>query len=255
MIRILNPLGDDKAYMRTTLIPDILKVAAMNLNRKCRNLRLYEVAKTYHPKALPLTELPGEPQKLVFAITDADFFKMKAVVEKLLQTLRIKKTDYVAGGEVYFHPGRAARIMSAGKQVGEMGQIHPDVQKNFGIDCEIYVAQLDLDALLSCASAQTRFVPLPKYPALERDLALIVDAAVENRTVRRCIMKHGGKYIESVELFDVYAGEQLGEGKKSLAYSLRFRASTTTLRDEDIVRDISNIIEGVKLELGAILRS
>ena len=257
-VKIRNPLGDDTAYMRTTLIADALKVMATNLKHKNKNVKIFEIDKVYLPKELPLTELPEERKKMVLAMSgdDVDFYRLKEIVENIFEICRVEGgIDVVAGGEPYFHPGRKALMMLGDKLVGQLGEIHPDVQENFGIPEKVYVAQMDMESLFEASGTKIRFAPLPKYPAIERDIAITVDKDAEAGTIRKAILKNGGKYIENVELFDVYEGEQLGKGKKSLAYALTFRSATGTLTDENIVKDMKRILADLKTDFGAALRS
>ena len=257
-VKIRNPLGDDTAYMRTTLIADALKVMATNLKHKNKNVKIFEIDKVYLPKELPLTGLPEERKKMVLAMSgdDADFYRLKEIVENIFEICRVEGgIDVVAGGEPYFHPGRKALMMLGDKLVGQLGEIHPDVQENFGIPEKVYVAQMDMESLFEASGTKIRFAPLPKYPAIERDIAITVDKDAEAGTIRKAILKNGGKYIENVELFDVYEGEQLGKGKKSLAYALTFRSATGTLTDENIAKDMKRILANLETDFGAALRS
>lgn len=257
-VKIRNPLGDDTAYMRTTLIADALKVMATNLKHKNKNVKIFEIDKVYLPKELPLTELPEERKKMVLAMSgdDADFYRLKEIVENIFEICRVEGgIDVVAGGEPYFHPGRKALMMLGDKLVGQLGEIHPDVQENFGIPEKVYVAQMDMESLFEASGTKIRFAPLPKYPAIERDIAITVDKDAEAGTIRKAILKNGGKYIENVELFDVYEGEQLERGKKSLAYALTFRSATGTLTDENIAKDMKRILANLETDFGAALRS
>ncbi|MBE5760033.1 MAG: phenylalanine--tRNA ligase subunit beta [Clostridiales bacterium] len=254
-IRILNPLGDDYAYVATTLIPSMLTTVATNLNRKSGALHLFEMSRVFLPKALPLTELPDEKQTLIIAVTGGDFFELKGIVEKVLASVRAVGEDVAAGGECYFHPGRKAQLFLKGEAAGEFGQIHPDVAENFGIHEPVYIAQINLDVLYGHRKQKLSFTQIPKYPAAERDLAFIVPKDTEARSLVRIIKKNGGKYLENVELFDIFEGAQLGEGLKSMAYSLRFRSMEGTLSDEQVGPAIDKIIAAAEAELGAKLRS
>ena len=255
MIKIRNPLGDDTGYMRTTLMPDMCKILATNIKRKNKAIRMFELNKAYLPKSLPLTELPEERMMLCLGgFGDMDFFTMKGTVEALLASRRM--TEYVefrAGGGKYFHPGRKAEIFIGGKYIGEMGEIHPDVASNFGIQGRAYMAELNVDAIFEVESEKLRYKTLPKYPAIERDLALIVDADAQSGVIAKFIMDNGGKYIEKAELFDVYCGENIETGKKSLAYSMSFRSAEGTLTDADI--DIDGLLAKLKETFGAELRA
>ena len=256
-VRIKNPLGDDSAYMRTTLAADMLKVMALNLKRKNKKVRLFEIDKVYLPESLPLAgALPDERKTMILAISQdvGDFYTLKEVVENICEVLRVPGLEIAVGGPEYYHPGRKAVLSIGGREIGKIGEIHPDVQKNFGIPCRTCVAELDLRGLIAEARTQIKFAPLPKYPAIERDIALVVDRAAQSGSIRGCILKNGGKYIENAELFDVYEGAQLGDEKKSLAYSLTFRSNEGTLTDEMIAADMERILQALKEEFGASLR-
>lgn len=257
-VRIKNPLGDDSCYMRTTLIPSIMNVMALNLNRKNKDVKVFEMGKAYIPEQVPLNgKLPDEREKLVFAMSGegVDFYTLKQTVENVYEVMRIQDDiDVVTGGEVYFHPGRRALMYSGDKLVGQLGEVHPDVLENYGITERVYLAQMDLTYLLSMVGTRVQFKALPKYPALERDIAIVVDKMAESGTIRKHILKYGGRYIEKVELFDVYQGAQLGKDKKSLAYSLTFRSSESTLTDEAIQKDMQHILEMLEKEFDAKLR-
>jgi len=255
IIKIRNPLGDDTGYMRTTLMADMCKILATNIKRKNKQLRMFELNKVYLPKSLPLTELPDERMKLCLGgFGEMDFFTMKGTIEALLTSRRISEyIEFRAGGGNYFHPGRKAEIFIGGKCIGEMGEIHPDVAANFGIQGRAYLAELDIDSIYSFEEEKIRYALLPKYPAIERDLALIVDADAQSGVIAKFLMDNGGKYIEKAELFDVYCGENIEQGKKSLAYSLSFRSKDGTLTDADI--DIDAILAKLKDAFGAELRA
>lgn len=257
-VKIRNPFGDDSAYMRTTLIPDILDVMATNLKRKNKNVKIYEINKVFLPKELPIVDqLPEERRKLVLAMSgeDADFYAMKAVVENVFAAMRIEgEIDVTPVGPDYYHPGRKATMYLGDRPVGQLGEIHPDVQANFSIPARVYVAQIDLEYLLTQVGTKIRFQMLPKYPAIERDIAIVVEENAQSGTIRKAILKAGGKYLEQCDLFDVYAGERLGRGKKSLAYSLAFRSAEGTLTDEAIGEDMQQIFDMLAKDFGATLR-
>lgn len=256
-VRIKNPLGDDKALMRTTLAPDMLAVMSANLKRKNKQVKLYEMNKVYLPENLPLTDtLPDERRMLALCMSaDAgDFYAMKRVVKNLFDILRVPGFDVAAGGESFLHPGRKAEIFAGEQKVGQMGEIAPEVQKNFEQPMRVYYAEIDLKSLFALMQGEIKFAPLPKYPALERDIAVILAEEAEAGSVAKCIRKNGGKHLESVELFDVYRGGQLEEGQKSLAYSLAFRSPDTTLTDEAIAKNMEKILKALSEEFGATLR-
>ena len=257
-VKIINPLGDDKGYMRTTLIADMLDVIAGNVRRKNKNVRLFELNRVFIADELPLTnKLPHEPVKLVLGGCgqDMDFYELKGAVQNIIDKLRIQEpVEYIAGGDVFFHPGRCARVVINGVEVAQLGEIHPDVQKNFEISGRTYIAEIDVDKLMQFETTFIRFAKLPKYPAVERDIAVVVDRAVEAGAILKVIMENGGDYIEGAELFDVYEGDRIEEGKKSVAYALSFRSENETLSDDMINDDMNNIVAALAKELGAALR-
>ena len=257
-VRIRNPRGDDSAYMRTTLIPSLLEVMATNQKRKNKNIRIYEIGRVYLPSELPLTEeLPDERLKLCMAISGAgcDFFSLKEEMENIFEVMHVEaEFDVVTGGPEYFHPGRKALLYVGDALVGQIGEIHPDVQANFGIPERTYVAHMDMESMMALVGTKLRFRPLPKFPAAERDIAVTVDQRAESGSIRKAILKNGGKYIESCELFDVYEGEKLGKGKKSLAYSITFRSNEGTLTDETVQGDMERILDMLRRDYDAALR-
>ena len=253
-VKIMNPLGDDTGYMRTTLLGDMFTILATNLKRKNKNVRLFEMNKVYLPESLPVTDLPAEHQHLsIGGAGDMDFFDLKGTIENILGVRRlVRNIEFKAGGGDYFHPGRRAEIYVEGTFIGEMGEIHPDVADAFGIHGRAYAAELDVDALFAIAGKKLRFTSLPKFPAIERDIALIVDKDAQAGVIADFISRHSGRYLENVALFDVYTGTGVPEGKKSLAYSLSFRSADGTLTDADINMD--KLLQSLEKEFGASLR-
>ena len=253
MLKIMNPLGDEQGYLRTSPVPDILKVAATNLKMKVGNIRLFENGRVYLPGADD--ELPEESKYVCVAICgDEDFFSLKGIVENLAESFGIRKIQFAPEASVYYHPGRSATLYINGEKAGEMGEIHPDVAKAYDIDKKIYVAELSLEAIISSADDTKKYEPLPRFPAAERDLALIMDEDVAAGDILSCIEKNAGEFFESAELFDVYTGDQLGEGKKSLAFSIVFRAKDRTLLDEEANAARDAIVAAAEHEFGAKIR-
>ena len=183
-----------------------------------------------------------------------DFYTVKRAVKNLFEILHITGFDVVAGGEEFLHPGRKAEIFAGNQKVGQMGEIAPEVQKRFELPVRCYYAELDLNSLLPLMQEEIRFEPLPKYPALERDIAIILPEQAEAGSVAKCIWKSGGKHLESVQLFDVYRGGQLEEGQKSLAFALSFRSPDTTLTDESVAESMEKILSALSEQFGAALR-
>ena len=254
-VTLLNPLGEEYSTMRTQLLTSMLTVLSTNYNRKIQSARLFEVSKRFVPKALPLTEQPLEIPTLAMGMygTDEDFFSLKGVVESLLDAFGIS-ADYSASSEPYLHPGRQAVAVCQDSILATFGEVHPDVATAYDISTRVYVAEVDLQALFAIECPRVIYKALPRYPAVERDLALLCDAAMPVADIEKIIRLAGGKLLEQVELFDVYQGAQIEAGKKSVAYSLRFRAADRTLSDEDIDPALNKIFAKLK-ENGCILRS
>ena len=259
VVTISNPLGEDYSIMRTTLFNGLLTSLATNYNRRNKTAALFELGNVYIPKALPLTELPEERMTLCFGFyANGDFFDLKGALEQVLKDLGVKlPRKYEPDHKLPFlHPGRQAVVtIKGGKEsIACLGQLHPLVAKTYGINTEVYVAQVNIDALYELAGFDKKFKPIPKYPAVTRDLSLIMKKSVHADEIEAVIAKCGGKLIEGYELFDIYEGERIGAGLKSLAYSLRFRAADRTLEDKDVNPIIEKIIEKLN-DLGVQLRS
>lgn len=256
-IRIMNPLGEDFSIMRTTSLSGILTSLATNYNRRNKDVRLYEMGNVYLPHALPLTELPDEKMKLTLGMYgDGDFFTMKGVLEELFEKLNFgKDVDFVPTQEYpYLHPGRQANIMKGKLMIGFLGQVHPEAAENFDMKADCYVAVLDMDTVVMLTKDDVKYAGLAKFPGSGRDLALVADKAVLAGDIEKVLRKAGGNILESVTLFDVYEGEQLGEGKKSLAYSLKFRAADRTLADAEVNEKIDKMLKTLG-DMGVTLRA
>ena len=256
-IEISNPLGEDFSIMRTTPLAGMMTSLATNYNRRNKNVRLYEIGNVYIPKALPLTELPDEKLKLTLGMYgEGDFFTLKGVVEELFDHLSFgAEVDFVPAGEYPFlHPGRQANIVKGKLQIGFIGQVHPEAVENFNMKGDCYVAVLDMATVTMLSNFDVKYVGIAKFPGSTRDLALVCDKSVLAGDVEKVLKKCGGALLESVTLFDVYEGEQLGEGKKSLAYSLMFRAKDRTLADAEVNEIIDKILK-VLAEKDIVLRA
>ncbi len=254
-IEIRNPLGPDFSIMRTTSLNGILNSLAVNYNRRNKSVRLYELGNVYIARELPLKELPDERMKLTLGMYDAgDFFDMKGVVELILDKLGIgEKPDYTTEHlRPYYHPGRQAEIFAGGACIGEIGEIHPDVMKTYGIGERTYTAVLDLPSVCALATFDRKYHGVARYPAVSRDISMIVPAAVTNAQIEKIIAQRGGKILEECTLFDIYEGAPILPGFKSMAYSLRFRHSDKTLEDAEVqaaMKKILNGLEGLGIEL------
>ena len=254
--KILNPLGEDTSIMRTTTLPSMLDILCRNYNNRNRNVRLYELAKTYFAKE---DGLAVEDKVLTLsAFGDGlDFFSFKGDVETILKGMRIEDTAvrFVAEREnPSYHPGRCARVYVGEQYVGVLGQVHPAVAANFGADCELYAAELQMPALYAVKGADPVYAPLPRFPAITRDLALLCDEDVTVGALSECIRQGGGELLRNVELFDIYQGKGIPEGKKSVAFSLTLRSDEGTLTVEHAEEAVQNILALLGSSLGAVLR-
>ena len=254
-IKILNPLGEDTSVMRTTSLPCMLETLARNNAHRNKAAKLYELAKIYLP--VEGEELPKEDIILTLGSygENEDFFSLKGEVEALLRTLNVKPHTVVAQKENRsYHPGRCADLYVDGQYVGVFGQVHPLVAANYGISSEIYCAELNFTTLMTLLAPEALYRPLPKFPSVERDLALVCDDSLTAAQVESVIVGAGGKLLRSVQLFDLYRGKGIPEGKKSLAFALELRADDRTLTDSDSDGVVKNILAALEEKLGVILR-
>ena len=255
-IVITNPLGEDYSVMRTSALGGMLTSLSTNYNRRNKNVRLYELANVYIPKALPLTELPDERMQLTLgAYGEGDFYTMKGVIEAVMNKLGLKKKAVYDpnAGKAFLHPGRQANVIYDGKVVAYLGEVHPVVQKNFAIGERTYIAVIDMQAMTELSNFDIKYTGVAKFPAMTRDISLSMKKEVLAGDVEAVIEKKGGKLIESYELFDVYEGSQLGNGYKSLAYKIVFRAPDRTLKDDEVNNAMDKIIKALE-EMDVILR-
>ena len=252
---ISNPLGEDTSVMRTTILPSILDCLARNANYHGEATGLFEIAKVYIPTGEDT--LPDEPYRVTLGFYgEGDFYRMKGIMEAICESAGIKDAKYVScADEPTFHPGRCAKLSAGDTTLGVFGQIHPLTAENYGFDTEVYVAELDLEAVLAVADFEKHFAPLPKFPALTRDFAFVCDDSLEVGTIEEVMKRAGGKSVESVKLFDVYRGEKIGEGKKSVAFSVSMRAADRTLTDDEANKIATKIRTLLECELGVVLRA
>ena len=253
-VKIINPLGDEYSTMRTQLTTSMLTVLATNINKKIPEGRFFEISKRFIPKELPLTEQPLEIPTMSIGIygENEDFFTLKGIIEAVCNLLG-GHTQYERSAEPYLHPGRQALVKVNNKECATFGQLHPAVANTYGIDCPVFIAEIKLDVLLAIEKRKTVYKPLPKFPAVERDFAMLCDADIPVGDLEKAIQSGGGRLLEKIELFDVYQGAQIPEGKKSVAYSVWLRSAEGTLTDAQIDETSQKII--AKLEkLGAELR-
>ena len=266
-VPIMNPLTDEYPLLRTTLLSSILENAARNFSRKNDQLHLFEIANVYRPKALPVTEQPVETTMLAGLLTGrrhsagwnqsrdrVDFYDAKGVVEELLSALRIKKYTVEAGEHYAMHPGKTAIFKKGREVIATVGELHPAVSDAMHFTQPVYVFELPVDTLEKYQTFLFKSESLPKYPAISRDLAVLVDEAVAAADVLRTIEKKGGKDFRGVELFDVYQGKQVSEGKKSMAIRIDFQSADRTLTDAEVDAVIADIVKALQ-SIGAELRA
>lgn len=255
-VTIANPLGEDFSIMRTIPLNGMLTSLATNYNRRNKDVRLYELGNIYIPGTLPLTKLPEERMQFTLGMYgEGDFFTMKGAVEEFFAAVGMrKKAEYQPeAGKVFLHPGRQAHIIYDGKTVGYMGEIHPGVCDNYSIGTKVYAAVLDMPEILPFATFDRKYTGIAKYPAVSRDLSMVVPKSILVGEIEAVIEQRGGKILESCQLFDVYEGEQIEAGFKSVAYSITFRASDRTLEENDISAAMKKILNGLE-QMGIELR-
>lgn len=253
-IKIKNPLGEDFSIMRTTTIPTIMEALSRNYSRNNEYARLFEVGKVYLKKEGK--DLPEEKNIVTIGLYgNVDYVDIKGIVENILETFSIKNGAFERNTEdPSFHPGKTANLLIKKDYAGILGEIHPDVTENYGVDTRCFVAELDLDVLYKWADLNKKYVPLPKYPAVTRDLAVLVDDSILCSEILAIINKQGGSLIEKVKLFDIYKGEQVPSGKKSMAYSITYRVSDRTLTDAEVNKVHDKIVRSLEYGIGAELR-
>lgn len=256
-VTISNPLGEDFSIMRTISLNGILTSLATNYNRRNKNVRLYELGNIYIPKSIPVVDYVDERMQFTLGMYgDGDFFTMKGVVEEFLENIGMKKkaTYDPNAGKPFLHPGRQALINYNDIVIGYLGEIHPEVADNYDIDTKVYVAVLDMPTILPLASFDRKYEGIAKYPAVSRDISMVVPKNILVGDIEKVIAQRGGKILESYQLFDIYEGSQIKEGFKSVAYSITFRAKDRTLEESDVsgaMKKILNGLEGLGIELRA----
>ena len=254
-VEIINPLGEDYSIMRTTSLNGMLTSLATNYNRRNKGVRLYELGNVYLPKALPLTELPEERMQFTLGMYgDGDFFSMKGVIEEFFDKVGMhgKETYDPQAGKPYLHPGRQANVIYDGTVVGYLGEVHPDVADTYGIGTKAYIAVIDMPEVVKRATFDRKYTGIAKFPAVNRDISMVMPKEILVGQVEEVIEKKGGAYLESYALFDLYEGAQIKEGYKSVAYSIVFRAKDKTLEDAEVAEAMERILkelEGMGIEL------
>ena len=252
-LKILNPLGEDTSIMRTTTLPSMLEILARNYNFRNKSARLYELGRIYLPRADGLAD---EPKVLSLgAYGDIDFFGLKGVVEALLHSIRVGGVSYQACRDnASYHPGRCVTVCVGGEQIGVLGQIHPTVCANYGVDTALYCAELSFEALMRFQGPEPEYVPLPKFPSVARDIAVVCDASIPVATLENCISRGARGLLKEVELFDIYTGAPIPAGKKSVAFNLTLRSDERSLTAAEADEDVKSVLELLQKELGAVLR-
>ena len=253
-LKILNPLGEDTSIMRTTTLPSMLEILTRNYNFRNKSAKLYELGRVYFKRADGLAD---EPKVLTLGAYGGgmDFFALKGAVEAVLKQLRIENVRFLADSEnPSYHPGRCAKVYCGDRLLGTLGQVHPHVAGNYGVDAELYAAELRFDALYESKGSQPLYQPLPKFPAVTRDIAVVCDASVTVGELEDAIRKGAKGLLKDVALFDIYTGVGIAPGKKSVAFNLTLRSDDRSLTAEEADADVKSILTALEQECGAILR-
>ncbi len=255
-MRILNPLGEDTSIMRTTILPSMLEILSRNYHFRNKSAKLYELGRTYFPKN-DGSGMANEPKVLSLGAygADMDFFALKGAVETVLDGLRIPQLRFEAEkGNPSYHPGRCAKVYSGETLLGVMGQIHPHVAANYDVDGELYAAELSFEAMYASRGTEPVYQPLPRFPAVTRDIALVCDSSVTVGALEACIRRGAKGLLKEATLFDIYTGPGIPEGHKSVAFNLTLRADDRSLTSEEADADVKNILDLLKSECNAVLR-
>ena len=254
--KILNPLGEDTSIMRTTVLPSMLEILTRNYNYRNQNVRLYEVGRIYLPGGEDGLAVENKVLSMGAYGSDMDFYALKGCVEAILKDLRAEDVHFEVPSETNpsYHPGRVADVYAGDQRIGVLGQVHPLVAQNYGVDAQFYCAELELNALMAAKGADPEYVPLPKFPNLTRDIAVVCDEAVTVGALEACIRKGAKGLLKECKLFDIYRGKGVDEGKKSVAFNLVLRADDRSLTSEEADADVKSILEALEKELGAVLR-
>ena len=253
--KILNPLGEDTSIMRTTTLPSMLEILTRNYNFRNKEVKLYELGRTYHLGGEDGLAIEKKYLSLGTYGAKVNFFSVKGLVEAILKDLRADGVRYEACTDnPSYHPGRCAEVYAGNECIGVFGQIHPLVAANYGVDAELYCAELSLEKLMGACGSDPVYKPLPKFPAVTRDIAVVCDKAITVARLIDCIMSAGGQYLKNCELFDIYTGSHIAPGKKSVAFSLTLRADDQTLTDEHAEETMKSVLDALERDLGASMR-
>ena len=255
VVKITNPLGEDTSVMRTTTIASMMDILSRNYNYRNPSAKLFEIGKIF----IPTTdgELPNEPVKITMGMygDNVDFYDIKGICETMFAQLNVKNVKYEAVTDnPTFHPGRCAKISAGNKVIGIIGEIHPAVSRKYGIETPVYIAELDFENVFLNIKTDIKFKELPKYPAVTRDIAMLVDKTVPVADIENVIKKTSGKMLESLQLFDVYEGKQIPEGKKSVAYSAIYRSADRSLTGDEVQKVFDKVVKNLENQIGAQLR-
>lgn len=254
-VKLLNPLGEENSVMRTSLIPNMMEVIMRNHNRSNPYMAAFEIGKTFIKSEDQ--ELPIESTDLVIGMygDNEDFYTLKGIVETLFERTGVYDVEFIPEtNHSTFHPGRCANIVCNNMHFGVLGELHPDVLENYDLSTRTYVCELNFDTINTNANTEKYYTPLPKYPAMSRDIALVVEESVYVKEIEDIIKQNGGKLLENIELFDIYRGKQVKEGLKSVAYSLTYRDLNKTLTEEEVTKVHSKILKALEVQLSATLR-
>ncbi len=254
--KILNPLGEDTSIMRTTVLPSMLEILTRNYNYRNQNVRLYEVGRIYLPGGEDGLAVENKVLSMGAYGSDMDFYALKGCVEAILKDLRAEDVHFEVPSvpNPSYHPGRVADVYAGNRRIGVLGQVHPLVAQNYGVDAQFYCAELELNALMAAKGADPEYVPLPKFPNLTRDIAVVCDEAVTVGALEACIRKGAKGLLKECKLFDIYRGKGVDEGKKSVAFNLILRSDDRSLTSEEADEDVKSILATLEKELGAVLR-
>ena len=253
--RILNPLGEDTSIMRTTTLPSMLEILTRNYNYRNKEVRLYELGRTYRLGGKDGLAIEKKYLSLGTYGANVSFFTVKGLIEAILRDLRVENIRYEAcSANPSYHPGRCAEVYAGDELIGVFGQIHPLVAANYGVDAEFYCAELSLEKLMTASGSDPVYKPLPKFPAVTRDIAVVCDKAIPVAKLIGCIMSAGGKYLKDCTLFDIYTGSHIAQGKKSVAFSLTLRADDQTLTDEHAEDTMKSVLAALERDFGAVMR-
>ncbi len=256
-VKLINPLGEDFSIMRTSMLNAMLSSIAINFNRRNEEVALFELAKIFLPDSLPLETLPTEPLILCIAqYGKGDFFDLKGTLEELFNRLNIHNLDFSPETTLnYMHTGRCANIAADNRHIGFMGEVHPQVLAEYEIDTKVYLAHINVSALLQTVDLSRKYNPLPRYPGIKRDIAITVKDDVTHKEIKNTIAESVTANLESIELFDVYKGSQIQAGYKSMAYKIYFRNPQRTLTEDEINTVMQSVVDNLSQKFGALLRS